>query len=430
MAELMPHLLYVAATDKTAPFSSISAALQQAVPGDSVLVGAGGYSPSQTGERFPLYVPPGVTLAAAGQGESLIDGEGALDLSFRPVQEGQSLVLLGDGSTLTGFTITNSGGNGISNQPGARVLIMRNEIRGHGQHGILVSGPQEAVIKDNILLDNGTKRFAPITPRGVSGRQGHHIFVQGKSAAANRVIIADNTMTRAFADGIAMVVFFDEPDGVAMQVSVINNLIEQSERRGLTIAASFNPSRSRVAIEVRRNVIRDNVEYGIAAAAARALMTTRICDSHLQLRIDDNECQNNGEAIAIFGGFGPAEGSVLDGTIVGNLITGTKHHAVRVIAGVGYRGHHAHHNRVRVLISRNRVEDTGDIPIFVQGGTAEGREEAVGNEVLAHVSGNELPVLPDKPSILVNDGLPGNVVRLEEPGQAHDRVDGVMPYRA
>jgi len=426
----MPHLLYVSATDKTAPFASVSAALQQAVPGDTVLVGAGGYSPSRTSERLPLYVPPGVTLTGAGQGESIIDGERALDLSFRPVQEGQSLVLLGDGSTLTGLTIANSGGNGISNQPGARVLIMRNEIRGHGQHGILVSGPQEVVIKDNILLDNGTKRFAPITPRGVSGRQGHHIFVQGKSGAANRVIIADNTMTRAFADGIAMVVFFDEPDGVVMQVSVINNLIEQSERRGLTIAGSFNPSRTRVAIEVRRNVIRDNVEYGIAAQAARALMTTRICDSHLQLRIDDNECQNNGEAIAIFGGFGPAEGNVVDGTIVGNLITGTKYHAVRVIAGVGYRGHHAHNNRVRVLISRNHVEDTGDIPIFVQGGTAEGQEEAVGNEVLAHVSGNDLPALPGKPSVRFNDGLPGNVVRLEEPGQAHDRVDGVIPYRA
>jgi hypothetical protein len=428
MPVLMPHLHYVSASDKAALFSSISAALLQAVAGDTVLVGPGRYSPSLTGERFPLYVPPGVTLAGAGQDESIIDGEGATEISFRPVREGQSLILLGNGGTLSGFSVRNGGGNGIANQPGARVLISRNEIRGHGQHGLLVSGPQEAVIKDNIFLDNGTKRFAPTTPRGIAGRQGHHIFVQGKGGMENRVIIVDNTMTRTFADGIAMVVFFDEADGVAMHVSVIDNLIEQSERRGLTIAGSFNPSYSRVTVDVRRNIIRDNTEYAIVAQAARPLIAALISESYLRVRIFDNECHNSGEGIALFGGYGPGEGNLLDGTVVGNLITGMKRHAVRVVGGVGYRGHAAHHNRVRALISRNRVEAAGDLPIFIQGGASETQEEATGNEVLAHVVGNELPTLTGKPSIVINDGLPGNMVRLEEPAQAHERQSGMIPY--
>ncbi len=430
MPALMPHLLYVSASDEASPFSAIGPALLQAVAGDTVQVGPGRYSPSQTGERFPLYVPPGVTLAGAGQGESIIDGEGATEISFRPVREGQSLILLGNGSTLSGFSVLNGGGNGIANQPGARVLITRNEVRGHGQHGLLVSGPQEAVIKDNLFLDNGTKHFAPMTPRGVAGRQGHHIFVQGKAGMENRVIITDNTMTRAFADGIAMVVFFDEADGVAMHVSVIDNLIEQSERRGLTIAGSFNPSHSRVTVDVRRNIIRDNTEYAIAAQAARPLITALISDSYLRLHIFDNECHNSGEGIALFGGYGPGQGNLLDGTVVGNLITGMKQHAVRVIAGVGYRGHAARHNRVRALISRNRVEGAGDLPIFIQGGASEAQEEATGNEVLAHIVGNEVPTFPGKPSIVINDGLPGNLVRLEEPAQAHQRKSGVVPYHA
>lgn len=197
----MPRLLYVSATDTTAPYSSISAALRQASSGDTVLVGPGRYAPSSTGEHFPLYVPPGVTLAGEGQGVSIIDGEGVLELSFRPVQENQSLVLLGNETTLRDFTVVNSGGNGVSHQVGARVLIMRNDIQEHGQHGLLVSGPQEAVIIDNRFLDNGTKQFRPVTPRPAAGRQGHHIFVQGKSGVANSVLIADNTMRRAFADG-------------------------------------------------------------------------------------------------------------------------------------------------------------------------------------------------------------------------------------
>jgi hypothetical protein len=75
-----------------------------------------------------------------------------------------------------------------------------------------------------------------------------------------------------------MAVFFDEPEGVSMHVSVINNLIEQSERRGLTIAASFSAPRHQVMIDVYRNVIRDNADYAIVAQAARPLTTTLISD--------------------------------------------------------------------------------------------------------------------------------------------------------
>ena len=428
MPALMPRLLYVSASDRTASYASISAALLQAVSGDTVLVGPGRYSPAQTGERFPLYVPPGVTLAGGGQSDSIIDGEGALDISFRPVREGESLVLLGDASVLSGFTVMNGGGNGVSNQPGAHILITRNEIRGHGQHGILMSGPQEAVIKDNIFVDNGTKRFSPMTPRGVPVRQGHHLFVQGKAGMENRIIVVDNTMTRSYADGMAMVVFFDEPEGVSMQVSVIDNVVEQSERRGLMIAASCSAPRHQVMIEVRRNIIRDNTGYAIVAEAARPLAPTLITDSYLRVQIFDNECRHSAEGMALLGGSGPAAGNRLDATIVGNLISGVQGHAVRVIGGIGYHGYAAHDNHVRALISRNHVEDAGNIPIFIQGGVAEAQEEATDNEVLARVSANELPTTPGRASVVINDGLLGNVVHLKEPAQAHQRVGGVVPF--
>ena len=183
MPLVMPHLLYVSATDATAAYSSITTALRHANAGDTVVVGAGRYSPSHTQEQFPLYVPPGVSLLGTGQATCIIDGEGATALSFRPVLEAQSLILLGDHTTLSDFTVANSGGNGIGNQPGARVHIVRNTIQAHGQHGIIVSGPEEAIVKDNTFLDNGTLQYRPETPRPAAGRQGHHIFVQGKHGA-------------------------------------------------------------------------------------------------------------------------------------------------------------------------------------------------------------------------------------------------------
>jgi hypothetical protein len=430
MPQVVPRLIYVSASDPTAAYTSISAALRHAAPGDMVLVGAGYYAASQTGEHFPLYVPPGVTLLGAGQGESIIDGEGNLEVSFRPVQTGQSLVLLGDGSAVSGFTITGSGGNGLGIEPGARVCIMRNAIRQHGQHGIIVSGPQEAIIKDNRFLDNGTRQFRPETPQPAAGRQGHHIFVQGKGGAANRIIIADNTMRGAFADAIALVVFFDEPDAVSMHVSVLGNDIEQSQRRGITIAGSFGPSHTRVIVDMQHNSIRQTAAQAIAAYAARPLARQLLRHCRLQLRIIDNTCIQNGGGIALFGGFGPAEDNLLDSTIIGNRLTGIQGHALRLIGGVGFDGYSASRNRVQALVSRNHLEDVHYPPILLQGGIVTAREEAIGNAVFAHIRDNTLPLDAGKPPVLLNDGLPGNTVHLADPAPPHDRVFEIIPYLA
>jgi hypothetical protein len=430
MPLLKPRLLYVSATDFSAPYTSITTALRQAAAGDTVLVGPGHYGPSPTKEGFPLYIPPGVTLAGTGSGERIIAGEGTMTLSFRPLSPEQSLVLLGDGSTLSGFTITGSGGNGIGTQPGARVLIVRNEIRQHGQHGILVSGPQEAIIKDNRFLDNGTLQFRPDTPRPAAGRQGHHIFIQGKGGAANTILIADNTMRGAFADAIAMVIFFDEPDAVGMQVRILHNQIEQSERRGLTIAGSFGPSQTRVTVDIWHNIIRDVGTQAIAAQAARPLALQHIRNSILRLRISENECVNMAEGIALFGGFGPATDNVLDSLILGNRLTGVRRHAIRCIGGVGFGGYAAHRNHVRVLISRNDIAATGETPIFLQGGIAEGQEDVTGNTVVAQLIDNEAPMVAGQPPLLLNDGLPGNAASVEAPAPDHERVTPVIPYQA
>lgn len=430
MLLVSPRFLYVSATDTTASYSSIGAALRHAATGDTVFVGPGRYGPSPTGERFPLYVPPGVTLTGAGAGECILDGEGAMQTSFRPVSPEQSLILLGDETSLSGFTITGSAGNGIGNQPGARVLITRNEIRQHGQHGIIVSGPQEAIIKDNRFVDNGTLKFRPETPRPAAGRQGHHIFIQGKGAATNSILIADNTMRGAFADAMAMVVFFDEPDGVGMHVRILNNHIAQSERRGLTIAGSFSPSHTRVTVDIRHNVIRDVGAQAIAAQAARPLALHHIRESVLRLRIVENECVHAAEGIALFGGFGPASDNVLDSVIVGNRITGTQRHAIRLIGGVGFGGYPAYGNHVRALIHRNHLDNIGAVPMFLQGGVSEGTEEVTGNTVVAQCVHNDFPTTAGQPPLCLNDGLPDNAAVLQAPTPEHARVTPVMPYQA
>jgi hypothetical protein len=428
MPHVMPHLCYVSATDPSATQPSLTAALRHANAGDTIVVGPGLYSPTSTQETFPLYVPPGVTLLGAGREVCTIDGEGALEVSFRPVLEGQSLLVLGDGSSVSGFTVTRSGGNGLSNQPGARVQMRENTIQQHGQHGILLSGPEEAIVQDNLFLDNGTKAYQPVTPRPAAARQGHHIFVQGKGGAANRMLISHNTMSRAFADGIAVVVFFDEPDGVQMQVRVVHNTIEQSQRRGLTIAGSFGSCHNRVAIDASHNTIRNNAALAIGAQAARPLVTQMLRDNRLRLRVIGNQCHDNGGGVMLYGGFGPAEENWLDATVVHNHFTGPARHALSLFGGVGFGGYEARRNRVTAVISHNRIADVEEEPIFLQGGVGEGDEEVPGNTVLAQVGAHELTPQADRPLVLLNDGTPGNRVTLEEPQPAYRRVSEIIPY--
>ena len=401
------HCLHVSATDETTPHSSITSALQTACAGDIITVGPGHYSPSRTQESFPLYVPAGVTLIGAGQDQTRIDGEAVLSPSFRPVQESQSLILMGDETSLSGFTIENSGGNGISNQPGARLLITHNTIRRHGQHGIILSGPNSATITDNVCLDNGTLQYQPVTPRPAAARQGHHIFVQGKSGVANDIVISHNTLTRAFADGIAMVVFFDEADGTQMQIRVWNNTIEYSQRRGLTIAGSFGPSDNRITIDVRENIIRHNGDSAIGAQTARPLATQLLRNNILQLRLINNQCEQNGGGIVLFGGFGPAEDNRLDAILVGNRISGG---SLTITGGVAMGGFAAHQNQVRTIIKNNQITSMDDHPIILRGGTAEGGETATGNTVIAQIVDNELSGSSSTTQVRLENRQTGNIV--------------------
>jgi hypothetical protein len=43
---------------------------------------------------------------------------------------------------------------------------------------------------------------------------------------------------------------------------------------------------------------------------------------------------------------------------------------------------------------------------------------------------NDLPTVSGKPSVLLNDGLDGNVVYIEAPAPAHTRSSAPLPYQA
>ena len=117
--------IFVSPHSARADARSLSEALQQAQPDDVVLVEPGRYSPSLTGERLPVTLPPGVHVQGAARAECIIDGEGHFSPSFQPIRPEQSVVVLTDGASLSGVTVTQGGGHGIGVPPSPRSRFAR-----------------------------------------------------------------------------------------------------------------------------------------------------------------------------------------------------------------------------------------------------------------------------------------------------------------
>jgi hypothetical protein len=131
--------------------SSVSSALARAAPGESVVVSSGTWSPSVSGESFPLVVADGVTLLGAGMALTTLDAEGTAGV-LRIPGPGTAVVR---GFTLTGGNANRGGGVQIeSGTPEiAECLIWRNGALKRGS-GINVQGTSAPWIHHNVIWEN------------------------------------------------------------------------------------------------------------------------------------------------------------------------------------------------------------------------------------------------------------------------------------
>ncbi len=432
-----PKILYVSQNDPNAKFHSIFQATQKASEGDLVVVGPGIYSFKTTEEYFPIYVPPLCQLVGSGSDTCKIDGGKdcksyggtSLRISTRPLDPYQSLVLLGDKTSLSGFTILNSGGNAVSNEQGARILITKNVLKDNAQHGLLIFGTNKAVVQNNHFQNNGTAGKELGTPRwdGVA-KQGHQIFIESKPHARNDVTIIDNLLEKTFADGIDIEVF-DQPDGIEMNVHIIGNTISGCGRYGCCMAGSYGPSNSNVFIEIRNNQILDTGEFAIDAEAAISLIRSIVYNAKLFVSIVDNKIKTCDCGINLVGAFSPSENSYAHYNVIGNEISNTKRFGIRAIGGLGMDEWPVKDTCCKTIIANNRISDTGKDSIFVQGGFNSGNKEGdnyiINNSVFLHLVGN---ILDSTGKIIVNDGLPTNSVNVHVDSQSYEKKSGMVPY--
>lgn len=144
-----------AGTTEATPYKTITFALQQAQSGTVIQLVPGTYS-SETGEKFPLTLPQGVTLRGdeAGKGQGiLITGSGKY--TSRTFAAQNVTILPQNNSVITGVTVTNpeSRGSGVwieSTNP----RVINSTFTNNKREGIFVTGTGNPIIAGNIFIQN------------------------------------------------------------------------------------------------------------------------------------------------------------------------------------------------------------------------------------------------------------------------------------
>jgi len=397
-------------SDSQANASSVTQALRQAEAGDVVLIRPGEYSPTKTGEQLPLVVPAEVSLIGADQERCRIDGEGQFAPSFNPVRTDWSVVTLSDHSVIRTVTITNGGGHGIAVPPGASAVIQHCTISQHGDHGVYLCGVSDAIVTDCEFVSNGRRRFEPSLPRGVGARQGHHVFAEARVGQRNHIIITDNSMRECFADGLAFICFFSEPDAVSFEALVRRNTIEQSERGGLLFAGSFGPARNRLRLTVTDNVLRNNKQFGLSVIGAFPLGAKVPQETVVYAEVSGNSISGSPVGILAQGAVGEAQNNACHLTIDHNQISDWGKNAIRLVGAIGTDGVRTSGNTLSAVLAWNSCGGTSPLVIAQgAGGTATGG--VTDNHATVHFCADESSA-PDGQGFTFSDGLPGNDAKI------------------
>ncbi len=251
---------------ESAPFKTITQALQVAEPNTVIILSAGTYSTS-SGETFPLKLKPSVSIQGdpKTKGSNIVISGGGTFMS--PTFARQDITILGaNGASLTGVTVTNSNPRGYglwieSSSP----TVSENTFTGSNHDGISITGNSAPIIHKNYFHQNGANgitiygKSSPEVRENVFEKTGFGINISQTAAPlliGNRII--------------------NNRSGIVSQANskpvLRNNQIEGNTEDGVVAIAASLPDLG-TKTEPGGNVFRQNGRYDINSSAARQLIS-------------------------------------------------------------------------------------------------------------------------------------------------------------
>lgn len=220
----------------TAPFATISRALDAAQYGDTVRVAPGTYT-AEAGEIFPLTVGGGVTLEGnpAGQGDGVILRGGGTYVSPSWMRQSVTIVAK-DNARVSGFTASNPNlrGTAVWIEVGM-AEITRNTFADNHREGVFVAGDAAPEIRENVFVNNGGNGAS--YTRNSGGTFANNTI----RSSGYGIAIGDMASPSVSANDIR-----DNQYGLVIsgeaRPAIANNAIANSTRDGIVITNSARPS--------------------------------------------------------------------------------------------------------------------------------------------------------------------------------------------
>ena len=246
----------------TAPLQTITKALEIAQPNSVIRLAKGTYSES-TGEQFPLFLKPNVSITGepssggrgiviAGGGEFLSRAFGSKNVAIvgtnRAVlsgvtvtnnnPRGYGLWIESTNPTITGNTFTGSTQDGVAITGNSAAKVSKNNFYRNGANGITITGNSKAEIENNVFQETGF---------GINIASNAEPVLVGNEIKFNR----SGIVTQANARPILR-----------------NNIIESSKEDGLVVISQAQPNLGD-SNEAGGNQFRNNARHDINAQAAK-----------------------------------------------------------------------------------------------------------------------------------------------------------------
>jgi parallel beta-helix repeat protein len=239
------------------PYRTIAYALTQVTDNTVLQLAPGSYT-ADSGEVFPLTIPPGVILRGneSTKGQTvLILGGGAL---ISPTFARQNVTILAlDNSQIRGVTVTNplSRGTGIWVES-ADPIIRDNTLSNSLRDGIFVTGTAAPTIENNVFVQNSGNGVAVVRrAQGVIEDNEFRNTGFGIAVGDDAAPVIEENLIRENVDGIVV--------SNRARPILRRNLIQQNERDGVVAIADAQPDLGTSDADPGENIINGNGRYDV-----------------------------------------------------------------------------------------------------------------------------------------------------------------------
>jgi parallel beta-helix repeat protein len=249
-----------------APLKTITKALQIATASNIIKLADGNYN-AQSGEKFPLAIPSGVTIAGneSNKGANIII-EGSGQFLSRTFAAQNVAIIMASGAELHGVTVIGLGsrGSGVwieSTTP----LIANCTFTKCKREGVFITGDANPIVRDNIFTDNAANGIA-IAKNAKADVRNNACFKTGFGIAISDTASPTVTNNQVYENRSGMVISSDA------RPILRNNTCERNIQDGMTVVGNALPDIGTIS-SPGGNIFRNNGQFDLQNASTNKLVS-------------------------------------------------------------------------------------------------------------------------------------------------------------